>query len=388
MTMRLSHLPGQRIVFALLGCAILLVLDLAQRDKAPPSASAIWPALQAASASNPLMRLAQGHIPMPDKTPAAHASSLLALPTGQPSVLVAFWFAGTRESAADVQIAASNFDRATQQWSAARFVVNRQAMAQSLGFGVRRLGNPVAWLDAGGRIHLFVVATGLGGWAASRIVHLRQHNAAQNFENLSFDVVRVLPLSWLWNTSFLVRTAPLQLKDGGMLLPVHFELGVKYPVALRFDAGGEFKGMTRISNRTPLLQPTLLALDASHWLALMRDQRPVHKIAVAQTTDGGQTWSDAADLALDNPNAAVAALALAPGRLLLAHNSLPHSRAVLDLSGSADGQHWSLLQALAHGTDPDEYSYPALTWADGSLWLSYTDQRRSIAWQRFAFDPR
>ncbi len=384
----LNRSLGKRLLYGLLLCSILVGADLAQRKGAIPMAQALWPAARAASATGALVLQARGQIPMPDKTPAAHASSLLALPATHPSVVMAFWFAGTRESAADVQIAASHFDRMTQQWSAARFVAHRMAMAQDLGFGVRRLGNPVAWLDAGGRIHLFVVATGLGGWAASRIVHLRQHNPNQNFESLSFDVVRVLPLSWLWNTSFLVRTAPLMLKDGGMLLPVHFELSTKYPVALRFDAGGEFKGMTRISRRTPLLQPALLALDDYHWLALMRDQRPVHKIAVAQTTDGGQTWSDAADLALDNPNASVAALALAPGRLLLAHNALPQSRAVLDLSGSSDGRHWSQMQALAHGTEPDEYSYPALAWADDSLWLSYTDQRRSIAWQRFAFDSR
>jgi len=285
----------------------------------------------------------------------------------------------------DVQIAASHFDRATQKWSAARFVVNRVAMAEPLGFGVRRLGNPVAWLDSQGRIHLFVVATGLGGWAAARIVHLRQSQERQDFSALSFDVVRTLPLSWLWNTSFLVRTAPLPLRDGGMVLPVHFELGIKYPVALRFDASGEFLGMVRISSRKHLLQPTILMATESHWLALMRDQRPEGKVAVAQTSDSGQHWVDLPDLALDNPDASVAGLALAPGRMFLAHNSSPHSRVTLDLSSSADGRAWVLAQGLAHGAGSDEYSYPALAWADNSLWVSYTDQRQRIAWQRFSF---
>jgi predicted neuraminidase len=324
---------------------------------------------------------------MPADTPAAHASTLLALPAAHPSALLAFWFAGTRESAADVQIAAARFDRATQQWSAARFVVNRRAMGESLGFGVRRLGNPVAWLDGRGRIHLFVVATGLGGWAAARIVHLRQGNEGPDFAALSFDVVRVLPLSWLWNTSFLVRTAPLPLQDGGMVLPVHFELGIKYPVALRFDASGGFMGMVRVSARKHLLQATLLPLDESRWLALMRDQRPNGKVAVAQTLDHGRRWADLPDLALDNPDASVAGLSVAPGRLFLAHNSSPHSRTALDLSTSVDGQHWDLAQALAHGSGADEFSYPALAWAGDSLWVSYTEQRRRIAWQRFSLLP-
>jgi predicted neuraminidase len=170
-------------------------------------------------------------------------------------------------------------------------------------------------------------------------------------------------------------------------LPVHFELGIKYPVALRFDASGEFLGLVRISSRKHLLQPTLLMLSESRWQALMRDQRPDGKVAVAQTADSGQSWADLPDLALDNPDASVAGLALAPGRMLLAHNSSLHSRSTLDLSSSADGRTWVVAQGLAQGAGADEYSYPALAWADDSLWVSYTDQRRSIAWQRFSFLP-
>jgi predicted neuraminidase len=33
-----------------------------------------------------------------------------------------------------------------------------------------------------------------------------------------------------------------------------------------------------------------------------------------------------------------------------------------------------------------EYSYPAMAWADGALWISYTDQRQRIAWQRWALN--
>lgn len=324
---------------------------------------------------------------MPANTPAAHASSLLALPAAHPGVVMAFWFAGTRESAPDVQIAASQFDRSTQQWRPARFVVNRHALGDQLGFGVRRLGNPVAWLDGRGQVNLFVVATGLGGWAAARIVHLRQGNAGPDFDALRFEVVRALPLSWLWNTSFLVRSAPLSLQSGGMVLPVHFELGIKYPVALRFDAQGDFKGMVRISSRQHLLQPTLLMQSASSWLALMRDHSLAGKVAAAQTFNGGQSWVDLPDLALHNPDSSVAGLALAPQQMWLAHNSSHHARHDLDLSVSGLGLSWGLAQPLVHGAAGTEFSYPAMAWADNGLWVSYTDQRRSIAWQRFAISP-
>jgi predicted neuraminidase len=242
----------------------------------------------------------------------------------------------------------------------------------------------VAWTDASGRIHLFVVATGLGGWAAARVLHTVQSSAGQGLQELEFAPLRVLPLSWLWNTSHLVRSAPMALEDGGMLLPVHFELGIKYPMALRFDAAGGFVGMQRISQRKYLLQPTFLATSPTDWLALLRDTRRDGRVALVPTADAGAHWGDAASLPLVNPDAAIAALTLAPAQHLLAHNASPHSRALLDLSASADGLAWHRIVALEQGTDADEYSYPALAWADATLWVSYTDHRKRIAWQRFA----
>jgi predicted neuraminidase len=309
---------------------------------------------------------------------------LVAMPAASAAVLTAFWFAGDRESAPNVQIAASQFDRATQQWSAPKYVINRHTLGAQLGSGIRRIGNPVAWLDASGRMHLFVVATGLGGWAAGRVLHTVQRSAGQDLAELEFAPLRMLPLAWLWNTSYLVRSAPLPLADGGMVLPVYFELGIKYPVALRFDAAGNFVGMERISQRKHLLQPTLIATSPTDWLALHRDNRRDGRVAVARTTDGGAHWRDADSLALVNPDAAIAGLSLSPQHQVLVHNASPHSRALLDLSASADGLAWSRAAVLEQGTDADEYSYPALAWADGSLWISYTDHRTRIAWQRFA----
>ena len=324
--------------------------------------------------------VARGTIPMPAGVPAAHASALVAMPAGNSAALTAFWFAGDRESAPNVQIAASRFDRARQVWSPAQIVVNRHAMGAQLGFGLRRLGNPVAWVDARGRMHLFVVATGLGGWAASRVLHLRQ-TPGSSASDLQFEPLRVLPLSWLWNLSYLVRTAPLPLADGGMVLPAYFELGAKTPVALRFDAQGEWLGMARISRRTHQLQPTLLATSATDWLALLRDTRPEGKIGIAQTHDGGQTWRDAPDLPLDNPDAGIATLSVGAQHLLV-FNPSASSRQSLRLARSADGAQWATERDLEDGVPGQEFSYPAMAWADRSLWVSYTDQRKSIAWQR------
>ncbi|MDH4479208.1 MAG: exo-alpha-sialidase [Rhodoferax sp.] len=372
-----------RAGLALLCVAAVWVLDTAQRPAALRGAAAA-PALLLATGpgagAGHWVPLGGGTIPMPEGVPAAHASALLPMPAGDPAVLTAFWFAGDRESAPNVQIVAAQFDRARQAWSPARVVVNRHAMGVPLGMGLRRLGNPVAWMDAESRMHLFVVATGWGGWAASRVLHLQQV-AGSPASELKFEPLRVLPLSWLWNLSYLVRTAPLPLADGGMVLPAYFELGAKTPVALRFDGGGGLVGLARISQRSHLLQPTLVATTPTHWTALMRDTRPQGKIGVSQTHDGGKTWTDAPDLPLDNPDAGISSLSVGDQHLLVFNPSVS-DRKSLRMARSADGLQWSTALELELGSPGQEFSYPAMAWADQSLWLSYTDQRKSIAWRR------
>jgi predicted neuraminidase len=378
-------------------CVVAIGADVAQRwaGATPPLQAAmalVAPAdTNAQSARLPVITLqAQGKIPMPADTPAAHASSLLAMHASSSAQMLAFWFAGERESAPNVQIAFSWFDRVAQAWLPSRFVINRFVLGKQLGFGVRRLGNPVAWLDASGRVHLFVVATGLGGWAAGRIVHLRQDTdvvatTAEALGQLQFSPVRTLPLSWLWNTSHLVRTAPMPLADGGMVLPVYFELGLKYPVALRFDAQGQWLGMVRMSTRGDSLQPTIVPLSDTQWLAYLRDYSAVGKVAVVATDDAGQSWRDMPSLNVVNTGSSMAAMRLPSGQFAMAHNKSPSTRRDMDVSVSADGLHWQTAVVVENGAKmSDEYSYPAVAWDGQSLWLSYTDMRREIAWRRYS----
>ena len=376
-----------RGLFGLVFLAVLWWLDVGPRQAPlPPMQAAV--SVRAVAADLPsLQKDAAGFLPMATDALTAHASNLLAMPLGHTATLTACWFSGDRESAPNVQIAASQFDRASQTWLPARNVVDRIAVAQKLGFGVRRLGNPVGWLDTDGRMHLFVVGTGAGGWAAARILHLVQSSEQSDLAHLSFVPVNVLPLSWLWNTSFLVRNSPLQLADGGMLLPVHFELGWKYPAAVRFDAHGNFVGMVRISAGHHLLQPTLVVESPTQWRALMRSQAPERRIGQAVSDDAGQHWHDVPALPMANPDSALQTLSLNSNTHLLVHNSTPQDRSVLDLSRSTDGQSWQLETHLMQGGDKDEYSYPSLAYADGAVWVSYTDHRKHIAWQRFVPKP-
>jgi len=386
-----------------LGLALLLALALCDaglrwKNAASEAAPvAVVPVVQegAPNSCTDYRVVREGLIPMPEGVPAAHASSLVAIPPTHPlhaqKALAAFWFAGTRESGADVQIASATFDRTINVWDAPQWVVNRHTVGKDLGIQIRRIGNPVAWADAKGRLHLFVVATGLGGWAASRVVHLTER------EPLQFKVVRTLPLTALvpaFNTSTLVRTVPLPLSDGGAVLPLYFEIGIKYGVAVRLNADGQMQSITRLTLRRDVLQPTLVAHSPTHWSAFMRDYSPTEMVAHAETMDAGAHWHDVGNLALSNPGASIAALRLSSGGLMLAHNPAGRGREVLLLSTSANQPLAWTTRTLIDGVKADEYSYPTLIEvpltdnADPSrlsppdVWLSYTHMRKAIAFKQ------
>ncbi|MFZ2653112.1 MAG: sialidase family protein [Burkholderiaceae bacterium] len=312
-------------------------------------------------------------IPMPQGVPSAHASALAALDDGE---LLAFWWAGARESGGDVAIYTARWRNG--HWSSARRIVEREQLSGQLGFGVRRLGNPTAWVARDGRVHLYAVATGAGGWAASRIVHLISSDRGR-----SFTVKRMLPLSPLFNTSVLVRSNPVALADGGWLLPAYFELGNKYPMLVAMDAQGEPLWSRRIGASTTSLQPALLATSATEIHALMRDQSAQQRIQQATSTDAGWNWQDNTALGLKNVDSSVAAIALLKGGFVMAHNDQlaqpATARQWLRLSTSSDAVSWREMQDVRRGALGDEFSYPSLVQIGRELHLSFTAKRGAIA---------
>ncbi len=106
------------------------------------------------------------------------------------------------------------------------------------------------------------------------------------------------------------------------------------------------------------------------------------RIAVAESNDSGRHWRDLPDLGLPNPNSATAAIGVG-NATVLAFNPEMNSRSVLSLALSNNGLNWAKEIDLERGNPGDEFSYPSLAWADDSLWVSYTNRRQKISWQRF-----
>jgi predicted neuraminidase len=365
--------PSRLLVLAL--CLALAAIAIAEvRRWAEARGQAASPARieQARTGKVTLTKVSEELIPMPQGVPSAHASTLAALPGG---ALMAFWWAGSRESGPDVKVYASRLTHGV--WSPSREVASRASLGAAVGFGVRRIGNPVAWTDRHGKIHLWVVATGLGGWAASRIVQLVSSDEGEHF-----GVLRVLPMSPLFNTSALIRTGPVPLADGGWWLPVYFEMGIKYPMLMAFDDQGEPRWLSRIGARTSTLQPALVATSGTDAHAWMRDASDVHKVQHAVSHNAGASWEDQPPLDMANQNSSVAAHRLPSGAMLMLHNYVPAggtARNVLRLSLSNDATSWTRMFDVVQGKEDEEFSYPALQQVGDELHITYTSRRQAIA---------
>ena len=271
---------------------------------------------------------------------STHAASLVELGNGQ---LRAFWFAGSREGAQDVEIRSAVFDPEKNQWSAEHSVANRADTQQALRRYVKKLGNPVALRATDGTLWLFYVTVSLGGWAGSSITAI-----TSNDDGASWNPARRLITSPFINVSTLVKGEPFLYADGTMGLPVYHEFIGKFGELLRIGNDGEILDKQRLSSGKFSLQPVVLIKNPQQALVLMRyaGKKPMRVIATA-TENAGQHWSAPMKINLANPNAAIAGVVLSDGRILAALNNIEEGREALSLVVSTDGgANWKSLYQL------------------------------------------
>ena len=307
---------------------------------------------------------------------SAHAATLAELPDGR---LAAAWFAGSREGAADVAVWFSI--RESSGWSPPRAIATRTGTGASTLTHVRKLGNPVLFRQDD-RLHLWYVSASLGGWAGSSINHTVSGDGG-----LTWSPATRLVTSPFFNISTLVRTPPLPLADGGLGLPIYHEFIGKHGEWLRFGPDGRILGKVRMAQDRAALQPAAAVAGPHEALALLRDAGPGDgHVLMAATEDGGATWQTRPPLPIHNPNASLALLRLASGRLLLAANPV-NGRHILQLFISADGgKTWQGSKTIENSADTGaEFSYPALLQdRAGRIHLAYTWQRQGIRHAAFS----
>ena len=323
---------------------------------------------------------------LPDTSAASvHAASLIALKDG---AVRAFWFAGSREGAADVSIYSAVFDPRASSWSAPTVVMDRVGAETGLSRYIAKLGNPVPSRMADGRLQLFFVTVSIGGWAGSSISSIMSDD-----EGLTWNNPQRLISSPLINLSTLVKSPAVLFTDGRLGLPAYHEWIGRFGEFLRVDAG-QVIDKRRMSSGRGAIQPLVFVNSAQEGTAYFRQTRSssqAKQVPVSQTQNAGQSWQVAEDLPMANPNSALAGLQFNNGVRILVLNNIETGRYRLTLLMSdPKSNQWQVIEVLEDDEAlPDqnrkEFSYPYLISVDGNdAHLVYTWDRKKIRHRYFS----
>ena len=316
--------------------------------------------------------------------PSVHAASLIALKDG---AIRAFWFAGSREGAADVVINSAVLDPKLSHWSPPTVVMDRVSAEKGLSRYIAKLGNPVPARMADGRLQLFFVTVSIGGWAGSSI-----SSVISDDEGLTWGNPQRLIGSPLINLSTLVKSPAIAFADGRLGLPAYHEWIGRFGEFLRLDAG-QVIDKRRMSSGRGAIQPLVFVNDAQDATAYFRQTRRAglaKQVPVSQTLNAGQSWQSDADLPIANPNSAVAGLRLNSGARILVLNNIEAGRYRLALMmADAKSSQWQVIEVIeddeALSEQRKEFSYPYLISADGNdAHLVYTWDRKKIRHRYFS----
>ncbi|MBZ5585835.1 MAG: exo-alpha-sialidase [Acidobacteriia bacterium] len=289
--------------------------------------------------------------PMP--TVQCHASTVVETAPGE---LMAAWFGGTGEGQPDVAI-----------WSARRVGGKWLPPVELAREPNVPAWNPVLFRAGGGRLWFYYkFGPSPREWTAARRFSRdggRTWSAVEHLPAGLYGPIRAKPLvlggglivsgtsvesyrswaAWIERSTddglTWTRHGPMAIPDGGIIQPVVVPMGGK---RLRFFA-----------------------------------RSTVGRVCVSDSNDEGVTWSAPRAIELPNPNAGIDVVRLKDGRFVMVYNHTAKGRTPLNLALSADGERWTMFQALE--TEAGEYSYPAMVQgSDGNLHITYTWRREKI----------
>ena len=318
---------------------------------------------------------AQSWVSPSNHTPSAHSSAICALPSGD---LFAVWYGGGREGAADVALFTARLARGSAHWSPPVNTVDRALAEEELDRTIKKVGNAVIFPDGSGNLWMVYVSVSVGGWSGSSL-----NVKTSRDEGRTWGESQRLTLNPFFNLSSLVRNKPIYARDGRIGLPIYHEMAIKYPQMLWLTPGADGSvadyRIRNLSHQSGLIQPTLVPLSGDRVLMLLRDHGATRSMHAAFSDDNGWTWSEATPSGLPNPDAALDALRLRDGRILVVYNDAASGRENLRVGLSADeGRTWRAGPVFEHAP-LEEFSYPNLTEDhQGRIHVTYTWKRVRI----------
>jgi predicted neuraminidase len=174
---------------------------------------------------------------------------------------------------------------------------------------------------------------------------------------------------------WMPRVRPMVLSSGRWLLPLYTDT---YSAGLAYytdDQGKSWKTsepMIGLGN----IQPAFVERKDGTVVSYMRDNGPFERIRVAESKDGGHSWSAVTSSPLPNPGAGVDCIKLQSGAWLMIYNDLTDGRWSLALSLSDDeGRTWPVTRHVVRNEKKQgSYHYPSLLQSkDGKIHVLYTD---------------
>jgi predicted neuraminidase len=183
-----------------------------------------------------------------------------------------------------------------------------------------------------------------------------------------------------------VKNKPAYQEDGSILCPssIEFPNGKWQVVMQRCDATLKHWHSVAVDTASTfdVIQPSILRYGNGQLQILCRSKQG--NVIQARSSDDGKTWSSLSRTQLLNPNSGTDAVTLKDGTQLIVYNpAIPgkdwfNGRSELRVAESADGDTWTDIMTLEHGTT-EEYSYPAIIQStDGKVHITYTYDRKNI----------
>jgi predicted neuraminidase len=332
--------------------------------------------------------------------PDNHASTLVELKNGD---VQAAWFAGSKEGAPDVKIYGARLHKGA--WASPVELARAENVA---------CWNPVLFHTHDGKLWLYYkYGTRPSTWAGARKWsddEGRTWSAAEHLPDGILGPIKDKPLvlpdgvivsgssvenekwtAWIERSTDNGKT---WTKFGPITVPENLDVPDAAALAAREqamspqnDTGGQVhtKFYPQPLETGGIIQPTVVRMQGKHLRFFARSHTRAARIAVADSYDDGQTWTQAHFIALPNPNSGIDAVRLKDGRIVLVFNNSRNARTPLNLAVSRDGEHFRIFKTLEDS--PGQYSYPAIIQAsNGDLMMTYTCRRETIKFVRLSLN--
>ena len=302
-------------------------------------------------------------------TAQCHASTVLPMPD---KTAIAAWFGGTAEGKDDVNIWASR--RSGGVWSEP---VSISADSNTPHW------NPVLFAAADGTVLLFFKV-------GKKVPVWKTYVSKSHDGGLTWGNPRELVQGDESGGRGPVKNKPIRISNGAILAPASVESPHWIPfIDISTDECETWSNQPLILSKkragkpVPMIQPALWESEPGKIHALIRTS--VRSAYRSDSDDYGKTWSRAYPTTIRNNNSGLDVTKLPDGSLILISNPVAKdwgARAPLTLMISRDnGAEWEEIFVLEkRRSSDDEFSYPAIVSVGRKLYITYTWQRKKIAY--------